>query len=118
MFRKKPKMKKLTEEDLVRIYTAQLNQAKAEFAAKEFHAENEDGSVKVIANGKRVLKSLVIAPELLSQKKENVEELIVNVVNQSLYMVREANCQLTSEVKSIFESNIKQLEKSGRLKAG
>ena len=115
MLKKKQKPKKLTDQELGKIHKDQLDQAKAEFEKLEFEAQNDDGSVKVVANGKRVLKSITIEPELLSQGKEKIEESIINVVNQSLNIVREANIQLTGEVNRLFLKNAEHLKKTGRL---
>ncbi len=113
MLKKKQKQKKLTPEDLGRLQKQQLDTAKAKFEELEFSSENIDGSIKVIATGKRVLKSITLAPELLDQEKEHLQDSIVNVVNDALFKVREANIQLTEEVKRVFMNQAKQFKKLG-----
>lgn len=115
MLKKKTKAKKLTEKELGKMHKDQLDQAKAQFEILDFPAENTDGSIQVVATGKRVLKSITLDPSILNQEKDQIQESIVNVVNEALSKVREANIQLTSEVNRLFLKQVEQLKKMGQV---
>lgn len=115
MFKKKKKQKRMSAEDLGRLHKLQLDAAKAKFEVLEFSSENNDGSIQVIATGKRVLKSITLAPELLNQEKEQLQDTIVNVVNDALFKVREANIQLTTEVNRVFMNQVEELKIIGKI---
>lgn len=115
MLQKKKKQKKMSEIDLGNLHRKQLNEAKCKFEALEFSSENNEGSIQVIATGKRVLKSITIDPELLNQEREWLQDSIVTVVNDVLLKVKEANMQLTEEVKEVFIGQVKQLQKIRRI---
>lgn len=115
MLKKKQKQKKMNPEDLGRLQKQQLDAAKAKFEKLEFSSANIDGSIQVTATGKRVLKSITLAPEVLNQEKEQLQDSIVNVVNDALFKVREANIQLTTEVNRVFMNQVEQFKKMGQL---
>ena len=115
MLKKKPKPKKMNEQQLGNLHKQQLDAAKAKFEELEFSSENIDGSIQVIATGKRVLKSIILSPETLTQEKEQLQDAIVNVVNDALLKVREANIQLTTEVNRLFINQVEQFKRTGQV---
>lgn len=108
------KIKKISEQELGQLHRRRLDEAKSAFELLEFSAQNDDGSIRVIATGKRVLKSIVFGSDLL-KLDSGVEEAIVLVVNEALSLVREANIELTSRVNNELMNEIRQLKKSGRM---
>jgi DNA-binding protein YbaB len=102
MLKNKSKNQKLTPKELGKLQKEQLDRAKTEFEKLEFETQNKEGTIKVVATGRRVLKAITLTPELLSQEKEKIEESIIDAVNQTLNIVRDANIQLTNEVARNF----------------
>ncbi|WP_027156639.1 YbaB/EbfC family nucleoid-associated protein [Methylobacter luteus] len=101
----KPKnKKKINPQELGQIYKRQLDQAKREFEQLEFLCESEGGDVKVVLTGRREIKTLTLAPEILQGRKVQAEELITAVINEALASVRDANIQLTETVAKKFNT--------------
>ncbi|MBF6650442.1 YbaB/EbfC family nucleoid-associated protein [Methylobacter sp. BlB1] len=101
---KSNKKKKPNPQKLGQIYKRQLDQAKQEFEQLEFPCESERGEVKVVLTGRRQIKTLVLAPEIMQGEKDRAEGLIIAVVNQALTTVRDANVQLTDAVAKKFNA--------------
>lgn len=98
------KKKKPNPQELGKIYKRQLDQAKHEFEQLEFPCESEGGEVKVVLTGRREIKALTLAPEIMQYEKDRAEGLIIAVVNQALTTVRDANIQLTDAVAKKFNA--------------
>ena len=106
MFGKKKKFNKKKSTELGQLFKKQLDEAKEQFQQMEFQSQSEDGSVIVVANGLREIKSLSIAQELMSDKKDELEELVLSVVNDALRIVRTANMELTDKVTRSFNEQL------------
>ncbi len=73
---------------------AQEMQKKMEEAQKELESMEVSGSagggmVNVVANGKKEVKSLKIAPEILDEDAEMIEDMVLAAVNQAMQKVDE-----------------------------
>ena len=107
--KKKEKSKKINKKnskELGQLFKKQLDEAKEQFQQMEFQSQSEDGSVIVVATGLREIKSLSIAQELIGDKKDELEELVLSVVNDALRIVRAANMELTDEVTRSFNEQL------------
>lgn len=67
----------------------QMEDAQKELEAKEVTGSAGGGMVTVVATGKKSLKSIKIAPEILQEDPEMVEDMIVAAVNQAMQAVDE-----------------------------
>jgi len=65
----------------------QMEDAQKELEAKEVTGSAGGGMVTVVATGKKSLKSIKIAPEILEEDPEMVEDMIVAAVNQAMQAV-------------------------------
>lgn len=106
MFGKKKKFNKKKSTELGQLFKKQLDEAKAQFAQLEFESQSEDGTVSVVVTGTREIKSLSIAPDLFSDRKEQVEALVMSVVNDALRIVKAANIGLTEAVTKSFNEQL------------
>ncbi|MDD3807525.1 MAG: YbaB/EbfC family nucleoid-associated protein [Candidatus Marinimicrobia bacterium] len=62
----------------------EVERAKEELEHETVEASAGGGMVTVIVTGKKTIKSLKISPEILSEDKEMLEDLIIAAVNQGL----------------------------------
>ncbi|MBN2781035.1 MAG: YbaB/EbfC family nucleoid-associated protein [Candidatus Marinimicrobia bacterium] len=67
----------------------QMESAQKELESREVSGSAGGGMVTVTATGKKVLRSVKIAPEILAEDPEMVEDLIVAAVNQAMQKVDE-----------------------------
>ena len=100
------KINKKNSAELGRLFKKQLDEAKSQFEQLEFESQSEDGSVIVVATGRREIKSLSIAQEFISERKEQLEESVLSVVNDVLRKVKSANMELTEEVTRKFNEQL------------
>lgn len=112
---KNKQRKKISPAELGKLQKQALDTAKKEFEVREFLSQNDDGSIQVVATGKRELKSITFTPEALNLKKEELQESILIVVNDALFKVRAANIELTNEVNQMLLQQVDQLKKEGRI---
>ena len=61
-----------------------VKQAKEELAKEEVTSEAGGGLVKVTMNGRHVVKRIQIAPELLQDDPEMIEDLIAAAINDAV----------------------------------
>ena len=67
----------------------QMEDAQKELEAKEVTGSAGGGMVTVVVTGKKSLKSIKIAPEILEEDPEMIEDMIVAAVNQAMQAVDE-----------------------------
>lgn len=67
----------------------QMEDAQRELEAAEVEGSAGGGMVTVIASGKKLLKSITIEPEVLSEDPEMLEDLLLAAVNQAMQKVDE-----------------------------
>ncbi len=70
------------------IMQRKLTKVQEDLADKEFEASSGGGMVKVVVNGRRELKSIVIDPKA-SDDLEMLQDLILAAVNEGLRIARE-----------------------------
>ncbi|GMB10359.1 MAG: YbaB/EbfC family nucleoid-associated protein [Candidatus Improbicoccus devescovinae] len=71
----------------------------AELESKEFEYSSGGGAVKVIVNGKMIVNSILIKPEVLDKNEiDMLQDLIISAINGAL-------AQVTNE-KNIINENI------------
>jgi DNA-binding protein YbaB len=92
--------------ELGQLFKRQLDEAKVQFEQMEFQSQSEDGTVSVVVTGRREIKSLSIAHELINDKKGGLEALVSFVVNDALRIVKAANIKLTDEVTRKFNEQM------------
>jgi len=63
---------------------SQMEKAQAELNSIEIEGQSGGGMVTVMVNGHKELVSLNIDPEILTEDKEMIEDLILAAVNQGL----------------------------------
>jgi nucleoid-associated protein EbfC len=61
-----------------------MEESKKKLDALIVEGEAGNGSIKIRANGNRIIKSIVIKEELLKGEKEELEELLVVAMNRTL----------------------------------
>ena len=69
----------------------QLQKQQEEIAKAEVCGESGAGMVKVVMNGRHDVKNVTIDPELLSEDKEILEDLLAAAVNDAVRRVEEKN---------------------------
>jgi len=67
----------------------QMEDAQRELEAAEVEGSAGGGMVTVIASGKKLLKSITIEPEVLSEDPDMLEDLLLAAVNQAMQKVDE-----------------------------
>lgn len=73
----------------------------------QVEAESGGGMVKAVVNGKQELLELTLQPEILSEEKELVEDLIISAVNQALAKSQEESQQRMSSVTGSMLGGLK-----------
>lgn len=79
---------------------ANMEKAQKELADQEVIGESGAGMVKVTMNGRHDVKRVVIAPELMSDDKEMVEDLVAAAVNDANRRVESMTQERMSSVTS------------------
>lgn len=67
----------------------QMEAAQKELENKEVEGSAGGGMVTVVASGKKLLKSIKIEPEVLSEDPDMLEDLLLAAVNQAMQKVDE-----------------------------
>lgn len=69
---------------------AEMEKAQAELEEKEFEGVSTGGYVKVVVSGKKVVKSITIAPEIVdADDVETLEDLIIVALNDAYSKIDE-----------------------------
>lgn len=97
--------KQQTAHALGQQYKMRLDKAKADFDVREFESSSDDGAISVVVTGRREIKSLTIADELIAGDKGRLISTVIAVANEALILSREANIQLTTEVANQFNKD-------------
>jgi DNA-binding YbaB/EbfC family protein len=69
----------------------QMQKAQQEMAEKEVTGESGAGLVKVVMNGKHVVKKVTLDPSLMQEEQSLVEDLVVAATNDAVRKVEENN---------------------------
>jgi nucleoid-associated protein EbfC len=89
---------------------SKMQSAQAELAQIVVTGEAGGGMVKVIMDGRHMVKSIWLDPTSLQEPKEFVEELLVGAFNSALKEIEQASRQklndLTSLMQTKFSSDI------------
>lgn len=63
---------------------AEMEKAQSELEGKEFEGTSTGGYVKVVVSGKKIVKSITIAPEIVdADDVETLEDLIIVALNDA-----------------------------------
>ena len=77
---------------------ASLQDAQAQIAQMEVRGESGAGMVKVVMNGRYVVKSVDLDPTLLSEDKEVLEDLLAAACNDTVRKVEQAQSEKMKDV--------------------
>ncbi len=69
----------------------QMQKAQQEMAEKEVTGESGAGLVKVVMNGKHVVKKVILDPSLMQEEQSLVEDLVAAATNDAVRKVEENN---------------------------
>jgi len=69
----------------------QMQKAQQEIAEKEVTGESGAGLVKVVMNGKHVVKKVTLDPSLMQEEQSLVEDLVAAATNDAVRKVEENN---------------------------
>ena len=69
----------------------QMQKAQQEMADKEVTGESGAGLVKVVMNGKHVVKKVTLDPSLMQEEQSLVEDLVAAATNDAVRKVEENN---------------------------
>lgn len=69
----------------------QMQKAQQEMAEKEVTGESGAGLVKVVMNGKHVVKKVTLDPSLMQEEQSLVEDLVAAAANDAVRKVEENN---------------------------
>ena len=69
----------------------QMQKAQQEMAEKEVTGESGAGLVKVVMNGKHVVKKVSLDPSLMQEEQTLVEDLVAAAMNDAVRKVEENN---------------------------
>ena len=69
---------------------ANIQKAQESIGSIEVNGESGAGMVKVVMNGRHEVRSIAIDPELLSEDKEMLEDLVAAAVNDAVHKVEGA----------------------------
>ncbi len=69
----------------------QMQKAQQEMAEKEVTGESGAGLVKVVMNGKHVVKKVTLDPSLMQEEQSLVEDLMAAATNDAVRKVEENN---------------------------
>ncbi|MEK9648710.1 MAG: YbaB/EbfC family nucleoid-associated protein [Gammaproteobacteria bacterium] len=69
----------------------QMQKAQQEMAEKEVTGESGAGLVKVVMNGKHVVKKVTLDPSLMQEEQSLVEDLVAAATNDAVRKVEENN---------------------------
>lgn len=69
----------------------QMQRAQQEMAEKEVTGESGAGLVKVVMNGKHVVKKVTLDPSLMQEEQSLVEDLVAAATNDAVRKVEENN---------------------------
>ncbi len=67
----------------------QMEKAQKELEVTEVTGSAGGGMVTVVANGKKIVKSIKIAPEILEEEAEMIEDMVLAAVNQAMQKIDE-----------------------------
>lgn len=81
----------------------QMEAAQKELENKEVEGSAGGGMVTVVASGKKLLKSIKIEPEVLSEDPDMLEDLLLAAVNQAMQKVDE----ITQDTLGSFTGGMK-----------
>jgi DNA-binding YbaB/EbfC family protein len=76
--------------DKIQALQSQMEEIKNRLDAIQVEGQAESGKIKVFANGNKIVTSVQIAPELLSDG-EQLEELLVIAMNRALEQAENVN---------------------------
>jgi nucleoid-associated protein EbfC len=79
---------------------ANMKKAQEEIAAMEVTGESGGGMVKVTMNGKHEVKRVQIEPQVVSEDREMLEDLIAAAINDAVNRVDQQSQQRMSSVMS------------------
>jgi DNA-binding YbaB/EbfC family protein len=79
---------------------ANMKKAQDEIAAMEITGESGGGMVKVTMNGKHEVKRVQIEPQVISEDREMLEDLIAAAINDAVNKVDAASTARMSNVMS------------------
>jgi nucleoid-associated protein EbfC len=79
---------------------ANMKKAQEEIAAMEVTGESGGGMVKVTMNGKHEVKRVQIEPQVVSEDREMLEDLIAAAINDAVNRVDQQSQQRMSNVMS------------------
>ena len=79
---------------------ANMKKAQEEIAAMEVVGESGGGMVKVTMNGKHEVKRVQIEPQIVSEDREMLEDLIAAAINDAVNKVDQQSQQRMSSVMS------------------
>lgn len=69
---------------------AEMEKAQSELEEKEFEGVSASGAIKVILNGKKIVKGITISPEIVDvEDLEMLEDLIVVALNDAYKKIDE-----------------------------
>jgi len=69
----------------------QMQKAQQEMAEKEVTGESGAGLVKVVMNGKHVVKKVTLDPSLMQEEQNLIEDLMAAATNDAVRKVEENN---------------------------
>ncbi len=77
----------------------QMEESQKEMETKEFTAKAGGGAVEVVVTGKREVKSIRLAEEVVDPEDiEMLQDLVVAAVNEALRQVEEANAEMMGKM--------------------
>lgn len=86
---KKPKMNQANQMAQLQALQGKMQAAQAEIEASEVEATAGGGAVKIVANGRHEIVSVIIDPEVAKDDVEMLQDLIVAACNEAMRQVEE-----------------------------
>ena len=86
---KKPKTNQAAQMAQIQTLQSKMQAAQAEIEETEVEATAGGGAVKVVANGKHEIVSVVIDPEVAKDDVEMLQDLIVAACNEAMRQIDE-----------------------------
>ncbi len=75
-----------------------MQKMQEDLANKEVCGESGAGMIKVMMNGRHDVKSVHISPELMTEEKTILEDLLAAAVNDAVHKVEQANKELLGDL--------------------
>jgi DNA-binding YbaB/EbfC family protein len=80
-----------------------MQKMQEELANKEVRGESGAGMVKITMNGRHDVKKVDISPELLTEDKTVIEDLLAAAVNDAVRKVEQENKSMMGDLTGGFE---------------